>query len=99
MGGNRPPLRPPPDEAVPTPQRNRHSCPTEHRVRDVVARRNLLMPALTSCLAQLLGGGPSNFVILPLSEQTRGWMRDFVSYNFGMPPEFCDSPDMLPLLI
>jgi hypothetical protein len=34
-----------------------------------------------------------------LSEQTRGWMRDFVSDNFGMPPEFCDSPDMLPLLI
>lgn len=34
-----------------------------------------------------------------LSEQTRGWMQDFVGENFGLPSEFCDNPDMLPLLI
>lgn len=34
-----------------------------------------------------------------LSEQTKGWMRDFMDKNFGMPPEFCDSPDYRPLLI
>lgn len=27
-----------------------------------------------------------------LSTETKGWMDDFVSDNFGMPPEFCDSP-------
>ena len=26
-----------------------------------------------------------------LSEQTRGWMNDFIEEHFGMPPEFCDS--------
>jgi len=34
-----------------------------------------------------------------LSEKTKGWMRDFMDENFGMPPEFCDSPDYRPLLI
>lgn len=34
-----------------------------------------------------------------LSEKTKGWMQDFVGDNFGMPPEFCDNPDLLPLLI
>lgn len=34
-----------------------------------------------------------------LSEQTKGWMHDFMDKNFGMPPEFCDSPDFSPLLI
>ena len=34
-----------------------------------------------------------------LSEQTRGWMDDFVGDNFGMPPEFCDNPDLMPLFI
>lgn len=34
-----------------------------------------------------------------LSEKTRGWMNDFVSDNFGMPPEFCDEPDVRPILL
>ena len=34
-----------------------------------------------------------------LSEKTRGWMNDFVSDNFGMPPEFCDQPDIRPILL
>lgn len=34
-----------------------------------------------------------------LSEKTKGWMRDFMDKNFGMPPEFCDAPDYNPLLI
>ncbi len=33
-----------------------------------------------------------------LSEQTKGWMNDFVGDNFGMPSEFIDSPDMAPIL-
>lgn len=34
-----------------------------------------------------------------LSEQTRGWIDDFVGDSFGMPPEFCDNPDFRPILI
>lgn len=34
-----------------------------------------------------------------LSEQTRGWMQDFVGDNFGLPSEFIDNPDLLPFLI
>jgi len=34
-----------------------------------------------------------------LSEQTRGWIDDFVGDSFGMPPEFCDSPNFRPVLI
>ena len=34
-----------------------------------------------------------------LSEQTRGWIDDFVGDSFGMPPEFCDNPDFRPVLI
>ena len=34
-----------------------------------------------------------------LSPQTRGWMDDFCGRHFGMPPEFCDSPDPLPVLV
>jgi hypothetical protein len=47
----------------------------------------------------MLSGAAIEQIVELLSEQTRGWMQDFVSDNFGMPPEFCDSPDMLPLLI
>jgi hypothetical protein len=34
-----------------------------------------------------------------LSEQTRGWIDDFIGDSFGMPPEFCDNPDFRPVLI
>ena len=34
-----------------------------------------------------------------LSEKTKGWMRDFMDKNFGMPPEFSDAPDYSPLLV
>lgn len=30
-----------------------------------------------------------------LSEKTRGWMDDFISDQFGMPPEFLECPPML----
>lgn len=34
-----------------------------------------------------------------LSEQTKGWMDDFIETNFGMPPEFCEPPEFRPVLI
>ena len=34
-----------------------------------------------------------------LSDETRGWMDDFIGDNFGMPSEFCDSPGFSPVLI
>ena len=34
-----------------------------------------------------------------LSEQTKGWMDDFIDTNFGMPPEFCEPPGVRPVLI
>ncbi|MDA1013594.1 MAG: hypothetical protein O3A00_03965, partial [Planctomycetota bacterium] len=34
-----------------------------------------------------------------LSEQTRGWMSDFVGDNFGMPSEFIDAPDLAPIFL
>ncbi len=34
-----------------------------------------------------------------LSEQTRGWMDDFIGDNFGMPSEFCQPPSFTPVFI
>ena len=34
-----------------------------------------------------------------LSETTKGWMTDFIGDFFGMPPEFCDSPDWSPIFL
>lgn len=34
-----------------------------------------------------------------LSEETRGYMQDFVGDQFGMPPEFCHPDSPLPILI
>ena len=34
-----------------------------------------------------------------LSQETRGYMQDFVGDQFGMPPEFCNPQSPLPLLI
>ena len=34
-----------------------------------------------------------------LSEQTRGYMRDFIGDQFGMPPEFCQPDSPLPMLM
>lgn len=33
-----------------------------------------------------------------VSQKTRDWLSDFVGTHFGMPPEFCDTPDMTPML-
>lgn len=33
------------------------------------------------------------------SQKTREWMEDFIGNHFGMPPEFCDEPDLMPILI
>ena len=33
-----------------------------------------------------------------LSEQTKGWMKDFLGDTFGMPPEFCEPPSYTPVL-
>jgi hypothetical protein len=32
-----------------------------------------------------------------VSQKTRDWLSDFVGTHFGMPPEFCDTPDMAPI--
>ena len=34
-----------------------------------------------------------------LSDETKGWMDDFIETNFGMPPEFCEPPEFRPVLI
>lgn len=34
-----------------------------------------------------------------LSQETRGYMQDFIDDKFGMPPEFCNPESPLPLLI
>ena len=34
-----------------------------------------------------------------LSNETRGYMQDFIDTQFGMPPEFCNPESPLPLLI
>ena len=34
-----------------------------------------------------------------LSEQTKGWMNDFIDTHFGMPPEFCEPSGFRPVLI
>ena len=34
-----------------------------------------------------------------LSEQTKGWMDDFMDTHFRMPPEFCEPPGFRPVLI
>lgn len=34
-----------------------------------------------------------------LSNETRGYMQDFIDDKFGMPPEFCNPESPLPLLI
>ena len=34
-----------------------------------------------------------------LSKQTRDRMGDFMGDHFGMPPEFCETPDFFPVLI
>ncbi len=34
-----------------------------------------------------------------LSEQTRGWLEDFLGNHFGMPPEFCEPPSYTPILL
>ncbi len=47
----------------------------------------------------MISGAATEEIIGLLSEQTKGWLEDFVGDNFGMPPEFCDNPDLLPLLI
>ena len=47
----------------------------------------------------MLSGAAIEKLVKLLSEQTKGWLSDFVGDNFGMPPEFCDNPDLLPLLI
>ena len=47
----------------------------------------------------LISGQAVEEIVELLSEQTRGWMEDFIGDNFGMPPEFCDAPDVLPLIL
>lgn len=47
----------------------------------------------------MISGAATEEIVGLLSEQTKGWLEDFVGDNFGMPPEFCDNPDLLPLLI
>jgi len=47
----------------------------------------------------MLSGAAIEKLVKLLSEQTKGWLADFVGDNFGMSPEFCDNPDLLPLLI
>ena len=47
----------------------------------------------------MISGAATEEIIGLLSEQTKGWLEDFVGDNFGMPSEFCDNPDLLPLLI
>ena len=34
-----------------------------------------------------------------LSDETRGWMDDYVGDNFGMPSEFCEPPSYSPMLM
>lgn len=46
----------------------------------------------------MLSGLAVEGIVEVLSEQTRGWMEDFVGDNFGMPPEFVDTPDFMPVL-
>jgi hypothetical protein len=47
----------------------------------------------------MLSGKAVEGIVDQLSEQTRGWMQDFVGDNFGLPSEFVDNPDLMPLLI
>ena len=47
----------------------------------------------------MLSGAAAEEMSELLSEKTKGWMQDFIGEHFGMPPEFCDSPDWHPLLI
>lgn len=47
----------------------------------------------------MLSGRAVEEIVDQLSEQTRGWMQDFVDENFGLPSEFVDNPDLMPLLI
>lgn len=46
----------------------------------------------------MISGAAIEAISENLSEQTRGWMNDFVGDNFGMPSEFIDAPDVAPLL-
>lgn len=50
-------------------------------------------------LPLMLGGSALEELQDVLSEQTTGWMNNFVSDNFGMPPEFCDEPDIRPVFL
>ena len=47
----------------------------------------------------MLSGKAVEAIAEQLSEQTRGWMEDFVGDNFSLPSEFCDDPSLMPLLI
>lgn len=47
----------------------------------------------------MLSGKAVEAISDQLSEQTRGWMEEFIGNNFGLPSEFCDDPSLMPLLI
>ena len=57
-----------------------------------IARGNQLMLNL---FPVMISGDASKQISELLSEQTKGWMSDFVSDQFGMPPEFSEYPPVL----
>ena len=49
--------------------------------------------------SMMLSGTAISMVMPLLSKKTRDWIGDFTGTNFGMPPEFCDQPDVFPVLL
>lgn len=50
-------------------------------------------------LPGMLSGEAVERITELLSQKTRDRLDDFVGENFGMPPEFCESPNFTPLLV
>ena len=59
-----------------------------HQVVGLAFGHNLML----SALPVMISGAAMEEIQPLLSEETQGWMDDFVSDQFGMPPEFLDVP-------
>lgn len=93
-----------PDQSLCGPERWLDTCvlngtPRTELDRFQIAGQFIGDRMVLSVFPYLISGAAVEELGEKLSERTKGFMRDFVGDQFGMPPEFCQPDGPLPILL